>query len=178
MFFFFVDINEQNICLEYLKDGSLFPYGCDKDDKVMLVFKCKYHVKGQKNFEDLKRCLIYWFERLERYVLLWYHKISSINFIILSIYFFHRETNGDQITIFFDMMETGLGNMDMEFTKYLISLNKLYYPSFLNYILIYEMPWVLNGTYVSWFSYVSLYSRVITDFPDADISLIFLKLLK
>ena len=35
--------------------------------------------------------------------------------------------------------------MDMEFSKYLISLNKLYYPSFLNYILIYEMPWVLNG---------------------------------
>ena len=43
------------------------------------------------------------------------------------------------------MMETGLSNMDMEFTKYLISLNKLYYPSFVNYILIYEMPWVLNG---------------------------------
>lgn len=56
-----------------------------------------------------------------------------------------RQTNGDQITIFFDMMETGLANMDMEFTKYLISLNKLYYPSFVNYILIYEMPWVLNG---------------------------------
>lgn len=43
------------------------------------------------------------------------------------------------------MMDTGLSNMDMEFSKYLISLNKQYYPSFLNYILIYEMPWVLNG---------------------------------
>lgn len=59
-----------------------------------------------------------------------------------------RQTNGDQITIFFDMMDTGLSNMDMEFTKYLISLNKYYYPAFINYILIFEMPWVLNGNYL------------------------------
>lgn len=52
--------------MEYLTDGALFPYGCDKDDKVMLVFKCKMHLKGQKNFDELKKCLIYWFERLER----------------------------------------------------------------------------------------------------------------
>lgn len=62
----FLEISEQNVCLEYLTDGSLFPYGCDKDDKIMLVFKCRMHVKGQKNFDELKRCLIYWFERLER----------------------------------------------------------------------------------------------------------------
>lgn len=117
------EISEQNVCLEYLADGSLFPYGCDKDDKIMLVFKCRMHIKGQKNFDELKRCLIYWFERLE------------------------RQTNGDQITIFFDMMDTGLCNMDMEFSKYLISLNKQYYPAFLNYILIYEMPWVLNAAF-------------------------------
>lgn len=55
--------------------------------------------------------------------------------------------NGKHITLFFDMADTGLSNMDMEFTKYLISLFKQYYPNFLNYILIFEMPWVLNGKY-------------------------------
>jgi hypothetical protein len=35
--------------------------------------------------------------------------------------------------------------MDLEFTKYLIGLFKQYYPYFLNYILIFEMPWILNG---------------------------------
>lgn len=45
-------------------------------------------------------------------------------------------------------MDTGLSNMDMEFIKYLISLNKYYYPAFINYILIFEMPWVLNGEYL------------------------------
>lgn len=51
------------------------------------------------------------------------------------------------ISIFFDMDGAGLSNMDMEYTKYVISLFKNYYPYFLNYILIFEMAWVLNGMY-------------------------------
>lgn len=61
---------------------------------------------------------------------------------------FFREGKGKPITIFFDMEGCGLANMDMEFTKYLIGLFKQYYPYFLNYILIFEMPWVLNGEYL------------------------------
>lgn len=61
---------------------------------------------------------------------------------------FCRLTNGDQITIFFDMMGSGLSNLDMEFTNYLINLLKMYYPAFLNYIIIFEMPWVLNGKFL------------------------------
>lgn len=60
----------------------------------------------------------------------------------------NRLTNGDQITIFFDMMGSGLSNLDMEFTNYLINLFKMYYPAFLNYIIIFEMPWVLNGKFM------------------------------
>lgn len=59
----------------------------------------------------------------------------------------YREGNGNQISIFFDMAETGLSNMDMELTKYLIGLFKSYYPNFLNYIIIFEMPWVLNAAF-------------------------------
>lgn len=43
------------------------------------------------------------------------------------------------------MCDAGLSNMDMEFTRYLISLFKLYYPNFLNYIILLDMPWVLNA---------------------------------
>lgn len=63
--------------MDYLTEGSLFPYGCDKDDKLLLVFRCKFHFKGQKNFEELKRCLIYWFERLERYVVIFYNSLPK-----------------------------------------------------------------------------------------------------
>ncbi|KAL1130852.1 hypothetical protein AAG570_012093 [Ranatra chinensis] len=117
------EINEQNVNIEYLSEGSLFVHGRDKDGKSLFIFKCKKHVKGQKDFEELKKCVIYWFERVE------------------------RQDKGNQITIFFDMADTGLANMDMEYTKYLINLCKLYYPHFLNYIIIFEMPWVLNAAF-------------------------------
>ena len=39
----------------------------------------------------------------------------------------------------------GLKNMDMEFVQFIIGTIKDYYPDPLNYILVLEMPWVLNG---------------------------------
>lgn len=68
-------------------------------------------------------------------------------FLILIFFFFYRESRGDQITLFFDMVDTGLSNIDMDLTKYLISLFKHYYPNFLNLILILEMPWILNAAF-------------------------------
>lgn len=52
--------------MEYLLDGSVFSHGKDVDGCTLLVFKCKKHVKGQRDFEELKKCVVYWFERLER----------------------------------------------------------------------------------------------------------------
>ncbi|XP_050424517.1 motile sperm domain-containing protein 2-like isoform X2 [Adelges cooleyi] len=109
--------------VDYLKEGIMYPHGFDKDGKLMFIIRCKLHYKNSKDFEDCKKCAVYWFERME------------------------RMTNGDQITIFFDLMGSGLSNLDMEFTNYLISLLKTYYPAFLNYIIIFEMPWVLNAAF-------------------------------
>lgn len=64
--------------------------------------------------------------------------------------FYFRQENGKPITIFFDMENCGISNVDMEFTKYLINLFKLYYPWFLNYIIIYEMAWILNGKFIQY----------------------------
>jgi CRAL/TRIO domain len=46
------------------------------------------------------------------------------------------------------MSDCGLSNMDLDFTKYLINLFKSYYPNFLNYIIVYDMAWVLNGIFI------------------------------
>ena len=35
--------------------------------------------------------------------------------------------------------------MDMEFVQFIIGTLKEFYPDPLNYILVLEMPWVLNG---------------------------------
>lgn len=117
------DLHENNINMDYVNEGSIFPRGRDLDGHLLLVFKSKMHVKGQKDIEELKKCIIYWFDRME------------------------REENGKAISFFFDMEGCGLGNMDMEFIKYLISLMKFYYPGFLHYIIIYQMPWVLSAAF-------------------------------
>lgn len=52
--------------MDFLKDGILFSHGKDKDGYTLFIFKCKKHIKGARDFEDVKRCVIYWLERLER----------------------------------------------------------------------------------------------------------------
>ncbi|KAH1002437.1 hypothetical protein HUJ04_008524 [Dendroctonus ponderosae] len=117
------EINEDNIRMDLIIKGAFFPHGKDIDGKQMLVFKCKMHTKGSVDMDEVKRCVVYWFERVE------------------------RMTKGDIISIFFDMEGCGLGNMDMELIKYLIGLFKEYYPFFLNYIIIYEMAWILSAAF-------------------------------
>ena len=56
-----------------------------------------------------------------------------------------REEDGDPVTLMFELDGCGLKNMDMEFIQYLIGVFRDYSPFSLNYILVYEMPWVLNG---------------------------------
>ncbi|MPC15728.1 Motile sperm domain-containing protein 2 [Portunus trituberculatus] len=72
-----------------------------------------------------------------------------------------EEEKGEWITVFFDMCDTGMKNMDMEFIQYMINLFKSYYPWVLNYIIVFEMPWLLNGK-------PTLYSAMI-NFPPTSI---------
>ena len=76
--------------------------------------------------------LVYWFDRLE------------------------KQQKGDKISVFFEMTGAGLSNMDMEFVQYLIMLFRDYYPYFLNYIIIFEMSWILNGTFKNYESYLDI----------------------
>ncbi|XP_038220418.1 motile sperm domain-containing protein 2-like [Zerene cesonia] len=117
------EINESNIKMDFVHDGVIFPHSRDVDGCLLLIIKSKKHVKGVKDFEEIKRIIIYWFDRIE------------------------REENGNKISLFFDMEGCGLSNMDMDLIQYLISLFKHYYPNFLNYIIIYQMPWVLSAAF-------------------------------
>ncbi|XP_076169948.1 motile sperm domain-containing protein 2-like isoform X2 [Ptiloglossa arizonensis] len=117
------EITEENVERDYLESGLCFIHGKDRDGKIMFVIRCKLYTKGSKDFNELQKVVVYWFERLE------------------------RETNGNQISLFFDMTDTSILNLDMEFIRYMIGLCKNYYPNFLNLIIIYEMPWILNAAY-------------------------------
>ena len=43
------------------------------------------------------------------------------------------------------MGNAGLSNVDIPFISYLISLFKLYYPDLLNAIVVFELPFIMNG---------------------------------
>ncbi|XP_063844950.1 motile sperm domain-containing protein 2-like [Scylla paramamosain] len=114
-------ITKESIPQEFFDKGALFIHNRDKDGCKMLIFSVRLHQKGTLDMDQLKRFLIYWLERLE------------------------REEKGEWITVFFDMCDTGMKNMDMEFIQYMINLFKSYYPWVLNYIIVFEMPWLLNA---------------------------------
>lgn len=63
------EINENNIKMDLLIKGAFFPHGKDINGKTLFVFKCKMHSKGAVDMDELKQCVIYWFERMERLML-------------------------------------------------------------------------------------------------------------
>jgi len=116
-------ITESDFPPSMLEKGSLFSHNRDKDGRKLLVFCVGKHFKGMEKMEDMKKFFVYFLERL------------------------NREEKGEQITVMFDCKGAGLKNMDMEFVQFLIGCMKEYYPDPLNYILVFEMPWVLNAAF-------------------------------
>lgn len=116
-------ITEGDFPPSMLEKGTLFSHNRDKDGKKLLVFCVGKHIKGQEKMEDMKKFFVYFLERL------------------------NKEERGEQFTIMFDCKGAGLKNMDMEFVQFLIGVIKDYYPDPLNYILVFEMPWVLNAAF-------------------------------
>lgn len=116
------EINESNIRMDYVNEGIVFPRNKDKDGKTLIIFRAKLHVKGSKDMKDLMRVVVYWIERI------W------------------ADNGMDKMTAFFDMQGTSISNVDMDLIKNIIEIFKQY-PLPLNYIIIYELPWLLNAAF-------------------------------
>ncbi|KAF7990427.1 hypothetical protein HCN44_000232 [Aphidius gifuensis] len=115
------ELNEDNVNRDYLESGFFYSYGKDNDGKALFILQSKLHTEDSHDLDELKKCIIYWFERLE------------------------REGN-DQISVFFDMCDSDISNFDVDFTRFLVELFDFYYPNFLHYYILLEMPWILNAT--------------------------------
>jgi len=113
-------LEEQSLNRDLLNQGFLFSHGRDKDGKKLMVFSLRNRTKGEQA-EDAKKILIYWFERLE------------------------REEQGGMISWVFDCKGAGLKNMDIDIINYIIEVMTHYYPWILNFIYIFEMPWLMNA---------------------------------
>lgn len=45
----------------------------------------------------------------------------------------------------FDMTGSGLSQMDMELMRFIVNSFKIYFPDILAILLVYNMPWILQG---------------------------------
>ncbi|XP_022127851.2 motile sperm domain-containing protein 2 [Pieris rapae] len=115
------DICEANVDLDILKDGLYFTRGRDIDSCLLFIMNSKAYIKNQKDLEAVKKVFIYWLERLE------------------------RKEGGKKVTLFFDMDGCGINNMNLNLFSYMINVLKCYYPNFINYVIIFQMPWVLSA---------------------------------
>lgn len=62
--------------MEYLIEGGFFSHGRDEDGCALFIFKCKKHERGTRNMDDLKRCVVYWMERLERFLCFFFLNVA------------------------------------------------------------------------------------------------------
>ncbi|XP_045783308.1 motile sperm domain-containing protein 2-like [Maniola jurtina] len=115
------EITHETVNIDYLKEGVFFPHGRDIDSCLLFIMKAKLYVKSQKDIEEVKKVIIYWLERIE------------------------REEDGKKITLFFDMDGCGLNNMDIEIIMYMVTLLKNYYPNMINYVIVFQLPWMLTA---------------------------------
>ena len=89
----------------------------------MIVLSMSRHVKGADSLEEVKKVLVYYLERLE------------------------REEENRKISWVFDCKNAGLKNMELELVNFIIFCMEQNYPDILNFIYIYEMPWIMSAAF-------------------------------
>ncbi|KAJ8415114.1 hypothetical protein AAFF_G00008120 [Aldrovandia affinis] len=117
------DLTESCIPKWMFETGAVYLHGYDKEGNKLFWFKVKLHVKDTKTIHDKKKYVAFW---LERYA---------------------KREPGMPLSVVFDMSESGLSNIDMDFVKYIINCFKVYYPKFLSKMIMYEMPWIMNAAW-------------------------------
>ncbi|KAM5197201.1 motile sperm domain-containing protein 2 isoform 1-T1 [Hipposideros larvatus] len=117
------DLTESSIPRWLLEIGGIYLHGYDKEGNKLLWIRVKYHIKDHKTILDKKKLIAFW---LERYA---------------------KRESGKPITVMFDLSETGINSIDMDFVRFIINCFKVYYPKYLSKIVIFDMPWIMNAAF-------------------------------
>lgn len=117
------DVSESTIPRWMFETGAVYLHGYDKEGNKLFWFKVKLHTKDAKTVVDKKKYVAFW---LERYA---------------------KKEPGMPLTVVFDMTDSGISNIDMDFVKYVINCFKVYYPKFLSKMIIVDMPWIMNAAW-------------------------------
>ncbi|XP_021177526.2 motile sperm domain-containing protein 2 [Fundulus heteroclitus] len=117
------DVSESTVPRWMFESGAVYLHGYDKEGNKLFWFKVKLHVKDAKSVVDKKKYIAFW---LERYA---------------------KKEPGMPLTVVFDMTDSGISNIDMDFVKYVVNCFKVYYPKFLSKMIIVDMPWIMNAAW-------------------------------
>nr|KAF6492610.1 motile sperm domain containing 2 [Molossus molossus] len=117
------DLTESCIPRWLLEIGGIYLHGYDKEGNKLFWIRVKYHIKDHKTILDKKKLIAFW---LERYA---------------------KRENGKPVTVMFDLSETGINCIDMDFVRFIINCFKVYYPKYLSKIVIFDMPWIMNAAF-------------------------------
>ena len=58
-----------------------------------------------------------------------------------------RAMNGKNVAVVFDCKGAGISNLDMDILWFMVDSLIKYYPCGMNYVLVYELPWILASTW-------------------------------
>ncbi|NXA46887.1 MSPD2 protein, partial [Nothocercus julius] len=115
------DLTESVLPKWLFESGAIFLHGYDKEGYKLFWFRVKLHVKDSKQQLEKKKLVAFW---LEHYA---------------------KRDHGKPLTVVFDMSETGISHIDLDFVRFIVNCFTDYYPNFLTKIVIFEMPWIMNG---------------------------------
>ncbi|KAM3857103.1 motile sperm domain-containing protein 2-like [Diretmus argenteus] len=117
------EINESCVQKSFLESGMHYLHGYDKEGNKLFWFKVKLLVKDVRLLQEKKKYVAFWLES-----------------------FIRREPEA-LLTVVFDMSESGLSNVDLDFIKYVINCFQVYYPRLLSKMIVYEIPWIMNAAW-------------------------------
>ena len=116
-------MKETDFPQEFFRIGGIFPYEKDREGNAVIYMRIKIHKKIPELDLALKQYVIYIMNKVD------------------------LEVDGRGMAIVFDCQDAGIGNVDMDMLWFLISSMNKYYPKGLSYILVYELPWILNAVW-------------------------------
>lgn len=117
--------------IEFHRAGGLFKYAPDRVGNQTVFMRVKMHRRVPELSQMMKEFILCCLEQCD------------------------RENNGRGTAVIFDLTHCGLQNADPGFLFWLVYSFRNYCPKGLSYIIIYNLPWILNATAklaLSWLS--------------------------
>ncbi|XP_052246361.1 motile sperm domain-containing protein 2-like isoform X2 [Dreissena polymorpha] len=117
------DLTPQSFSTELWELGEAFFHNHDKDGNAILYIDVKKHRRDAKLLPTLKKCFAFMLET---------HT---------------KQFPGVKLCVLLDLAGSGVSNLDMDFIRFIINSFKSYFPSLLEYLLLYEMQWFFNAAW-------------------------------